>query len=475
MLHLSATPYGGGVAELLATHVPLLRSVGVDADWQVIHGSDEFFGVTKNVHNALQGADEPFDDRARLVAKEGPVVNERDAPLCPSRDAGAFDELGEDVIPVQPSDLVQTAGALANALELPTEERRARAARLRTRIGARSPRDWLAAQIGHASWPGGSAVQRTRERSEHLREPVRAIDDEVAVLVEFGRRLGGPHPDAQRRVEHPVCDEFRRGPERRHVAVVVARDDERLRRLEPIAHRARRPEHEVAHRRALVDRYERAELEGHATGGEGQTGALGHGDRPPNRRPGGAGVLTPVQGHRNAALLLDPHVGQRGAGLAGDAHEIEVAERLAHAGIHDRRAAGPLAFHPVLTEQHGAAHRHRLAQELDRTAAHDRDGPHPTGQPTQRVDRLREGPRGGRVIDDRRQRSVEVEDDADRGRARDDRGERGADPPSRQVPMMTRQLARSAPVGTGEGIGFTTAVELTTVAIVVHSRWNPDA
>lgn len=151
MLHLSATPYGGGVAELLATHVPLLRSVGVDADWQVIHGSDEFFGVTKNVHNALQGAGEPFDDRARLVAKEGPVVNERDAPLCPSRDAGAFDELGEDVIPVQPSDLVQTAGALANALELPTEERRARAARLRTRIGARSPRDWLAAQVGHAS------------------------------------------------------------------------------------------------------------------------------------------------------------------------------------------------------------------------------------------------------------------------------------------------------------------------------------
>lgn len=56
VLHLNATAYGGGVAELLATHVALLRDVGIDAEWQVIHGRDEFFAVTKTVHNALQGA-----------------------------------------------------------------------------------------------------------------------------------------------------------------------------------------------------------------------------------------------------------------------------------------------------------------------------------------------------------------------------------------------------------------------------------
>ena len=56
ILHVNATAYGGGVAELLATHVPLLRDLGIEAEWQVIHGSDEFFAVTKNVHNALQGA-----------------------------------------------------------------------------------------------------------------------------------------------------------------------------------------------------------------------------------------------------------------------------------------------------------------------------------------------------------------------------------------------------------------------------------
>ena len=44
VLHINATAYGGGVAELLATHVPLLRSVGLDADWQVMQGSDLFFG-----------------------------------------------------------------------------------------------------------------------------------------------------------------------------------------------------------------------------------------------------------------------------------------------------------------------------------------------------------------------------------------------------------------------------------------------
>jgi len=93
----------------------------------------------------------PIKDGLNLVAKEGPAVNERDAPLCLSRDAGAFDELGDDCVPVQPYDIVQTAGALALALEMPADERRLRAARLRDRIGARRPADWLATQIDHAS------------------------------------------------------------------------------------------------------------------------------------------------------------------------------------------------------------------------------------------------------------------------------------------------------------------------------------
>jgi trehalose synthase len=70
VLHLNATAYGGGVAELLATHVPLLRSAGIDADWQVLHGSDEFFAVTKTVHNALQGADIDWSPQLQRIYLE---------------------------------------------------------------------------------------------------------------------------------------------------------------------------------------------------------------------------------------------------------------------------------------------------------------------------------------------------------------------------------------------------------------------
>ncbi len=57
VLHLNATPYGGGVAEILRSQVPLLRDLGVRAEWRIIHGDDRFFSVTKMMHNALQGSE----------------------------------------------------------------------------------------------------------------------------------------------------------------------------------------------------------------------------------------------------------------------------------------------------------------------------------------------------------------------------------------------------------------------------------
>jgi trehalose synthase len=57
VVHINATAYGGGVAEMLHTLVPLMRSVGLDAEWKVISGADDFFTVTKCMHNALQGMD----------------------------------------------------------------------------------------------------------------------------------------------------------------------------------------------------------------------------------------------------------------------------------------------------------------------------------------------------------------------------------------------------------------------------------
>ena len=56
VLHLNATPYGGGVAEILRSEVPLLRDLGLKADWKLITGDEAFFSVTKAIHNGLQGA-----------------------------------------------------------------------------------------------------------------------------------------------------------------------------------------------------------------------------------------------------------------------------------------------------------------------------------------------------------------------------------------------------------------------------------
>ncbi|MBA7482288.1 Trehalose synthase [subsurface metagenome] len=55
VLNINATPFGGGVAEMLSALVPLMNDVGLAAEWRVITGSEEFFSVTKAMHNSLQG------------------------------------------------------------------------------------------------------------------------------------------------------------------------------------------------------------------------------------------------------------------------------------------------------------------------------------------------------------------------------------------------------------------------------------
>ncbi|HKH58521.1 MAG TPA: glycosyltransferase [Rubrobacter sp.] len=56
ILHVNATPYGGGVAEILRSEIPLLRDLGILADWKLITGDQTSFSVTKAIHNGLQGA-----------------------------------------------------------------------------------------------------------------------------------------------------------------------------------------------------------------------------------------------------------------------------------------------------------------------------------------------------------------------------------------------------------------------------------
>ena len=62
VLHVSATAFGGGVSEILYTLVPLMSDVGLDVHWQVILGREEFFNVTKLMHNSLQGDQQSISD-----------------------------------------------------------------------------------------------------------------------------------------------------------------------------------------------------------------------------------------------------------------------------------------------------------------------------------------------------------------------------------------------------------------------------
>ena len=55
VLHVNSTFHGGGVAGMLRTLIPLMCDVGLDADWSLLYGTPELFGITKSLHNALQG------------------------------------------------------------------------------------------------------------------------------------------------------------------------------------------------------------------------------------------------------------------------------------------------------------------------------------------------------------------------------------------------------------------------------------
>jgi trehalose synthase len=53
---INATASGGGVAELLSRELPVYTALGIQMDWRIVHGDKSFFNVTKQFHNAMQGA-----------------------------------------------------------------------------------------------------------------------------------------------------------------------------------------------------------------------------------------------------------------------------------------------------------------------------------------------------------------------------------------------------------------------------------
>ena len=98
VVHISATAFGGGVAEINYTLVPLMSDAGLDVEWRIMQGTDEFYNVTKAMHNALQG------DPRSLTAEEREIFARYNA-----ENAANFSEADYDYVIVhdpQPAAMI---------------------------------------------------------------------------------------------------------------------------------------------------------------------------------------------------------------------------------------------------------------------------------------------------------------------------------------------------------------------------------
>ncbi|MER5844000.1 trehalose-6-phosphate synthase [Streptomyces prasinus] len=118
-------------------------------DWRpvVLHVKDDFARSLAAYRLADVALVNPIRDGMNLVAKEIPLLSERGCALVLSREAGAYEELGEDAITVNPYDVVDTARALHEGLAMSQEERTGRAGRLAGAATALPPQQWFLDQL----------------------------------------------------------------------------------------------------------------------------------------------------------------------------------------------------------------------------------------------------------------------------------------------------------------------------------------
>ena len=92
----------------------------------------------------------PIRDGLNLVASEGPIVNEREGVLLLSREAGVFDDMAGLAMEVHPYDIMQTAQAMSDAIDMDSMQRSEMASDVEAIARSRSPRLWLDEQIAAA-------------------------------------------------------------------------------------------------------------------------------------------------------------------------------------------------------------------------------------------------------------------------------------------------------------------------------------
>jgi trehalose 6-phosphate synthase len=122
------------------------------------HGSPDWMPIQLKLRDDLEEAVAAYKhydvlivnamfDGMNLVAKEGPLVNERAGVSILSENTGAHEELGEYALSVNPFDIQELADSIHAALTMPTEERERRHEGLKAIVTARDPGDWVDDQL----------------------------------------------------------------------------------------------------------------------------------------------------------------------------------------------------------------------------------------------------------------------------------------------------------------------------------------
>ncbi len=119
------------------------------AGWQplILHVRDDFARSLAAYRLADVALVNPIRDGMNLVAKEVPVISEQGVALVLSQEAGAFEELGDDALVVNPYDTEATARALHEALLMGDAERLERTKRLAAASTAEPPQRWFLDQL----------------------------------------------------------------------------------------------------------------------------------------------------------------------------------------------------------------------------------------------------------------------------------------------------------------------------------------
>jgi trehalose 6-phosphate synthase len=134
------------------------------------HGTQDWMPINLKLRDDLEEAVAAYKhydvllvnamfDGMNLVAKEGPMVNERDGVSILSENTGAHEELGESALSVNPFDIQETADSIHAALTMSADERAQRMAGLKETVTARDPGDWIDEQLADIRAKAGAAKE----------------------------------------------------------------------------------------------------------------------------------------------------------------------------------------------------------------------------------------------------------------------------------------------------------------------------